>query len=89
MIIMRQIICCDCSISVSKSKLKLRVIESNMLYSISCYYDIQAALGLAGLVVFEMIMIAQEVSTAKPPTCVENGKITKMGVGAKSTSEKR
>ena len=28
-----------------------------------------------------MIMIAQEVSTAKPPTNVENGKITKMGVG--------
>lgn len=70
MIIMRQIICCDCSISVSKSKLKLRVIESNMLYSISYYYDIyiQAALGLAGLAVFEMIMIAQEVSTAKTPT---------------------
>jgi hypothetical protein len=39
-----------------------------MPYSISCYYDIQAALGLAGLVVFEMIIIAQEVSTAKPPT---------------------
>jgi hypothetical protein len=38
-----------------------------MLYSISCYYDdIQAALGLAGLAVFEMI--AQEVSIAKPPT---------------------
>jgi peptidyl-tRNA hydrolase len=53
-----------------------------MLYSISCYYDdIQAALGLAGLAVFEMIMIAQEVSTAKHPTYVENGKITKMGVG--------
>ena len=52
-----------------------------MLYSISCYYDIQAALGLAGLVVFEMIMIAQEVSTAKPPTYVENGKIAKKGVG--------
>jgi hypothetical protein len=53
-----------------------------MLYSISYYYDIQAELGLAGLVVFEMIMIAQEVSTAKPPTYVENGKITKMGVGS-------
>jgi hypothetical protein len=52
-----------------------------MLYSISCYYDIQAALGLAGLDVFEMIMIAQEVSTAKPHTNVENGKINKMGVG--------
>jgi hypothetical protein len=32
-----------------------------MLYSISYYYDIQAALGLAGLVVFETIMITQEV----------------------------
>jgi peptidyl-tRNA hydrolase len=36
---------------------------------------------LAGSAVFEMIMIAQEVSTAKHPTYVENGKITKMGVG--------
>jgi hypothetical protein len=35
---------------------------------------------LAGLAVFEMIMIAQEVSTAKHPTYVENGRITKMGV---------